>query len=228
MNNLNESFELKASTITANILEILNPDFDRFNHDLKAKIAEAPEFFYKMPLLISCKKIAFAKNEDLELVLKLCRTHKVKIMGVSCANKEQEQIVAKTKYPVLHSNVAHEHLIKFKNQEPSNSNLVINHLVRNGTKLVAENGDLIVLNSVNAGAELHAANNIHVYGVLRGRAFAGINGNKNASVFCHNLQAEMIAINGVIETAENLSTLNAWQKSAHISLENDQFKIVSF
>lgn len=37
--------------------------------------------------------------------------------------------------------------------------------------------------AVSAGAELLADGNIHVYGPLRGRALAGINGNLEARIF---------------------------------------------
>jgi septum site-determining protein MinC len=49
---------------------------------------------------------------------------------------------------------------------------VITHPIRSGQQIVAPHGDLVILSSVNAGAEVLAAGNIHVYGTLRGRALA--------------------------------------------------------
>jgi septum site-determining protein MinC len=72
---------------------------------------------------------------------------------------------------------------------------VVHEPVRSGQVIYAEKNDLIVLAPVNPGAELVADGNIHVYATLRGRAFAGAEGCAEARVFCHRLEAELVAIN---------------------------------
>ena len=69
--------------------------------------------------------------------------------------------------------------------------------VRSGQQIVAKGCDLIVTASVSHGSELLADGNIHIYGVLHGRALAGISGDKNARIFCHSFDAELVAIAGV-------------------------------
>jgi septum site-determining protein MinC len=76
--------------------------------------------------------------------------------------------------------------------------------VRSGQKIVAERGDLVVCASVGSGAELVAVGNIHVYGALRGRALAGVNGDETARIFCQHLDAELLAIAGLYRTSEDL------------------------
>ena len=63
--------------------------------------------------------------------------------------------------------------------------------VRSGQQVVAKGADLIVTSSVSHGAELLADGCIHVYGALRGRALAGISGDKEARIFCQSLEAEL-------------------------------------
>jgi septum site-determining protein MinC len=50
-----------------------------------------------------------------------------------------------------------------------------------------------------------AEGNIHVYGSLRGRAFAGVQGNALARIFCSDLQAELISIAGNYKVYEDLN-----------------------
>ena len=57
---------------------------------------------------------------------------------------------------------------------------------------------------VGAGAEILAEGNIHVYGALRGRALAGVQGNHQARIFCSLLQAELISIAGNYKVNEDL------------------------
>ena len=82
--------------------------------------------------------------------------------------------------------------------------LLINHSVRSGQSIAFENGDVTILGSVASGAEVVAGGSIHVYGALRGRAIAGLLGNAGARIFCRKLHAELVAIDGVYLTAEDM------------------------
>lgn len=82
--------------------------------------------------------------------------------------------------------------------------MVVDSTVRSGQRVYAKGGDLIVLASVNTGAEVMADGHIHVYGVLRGKALAGAQGNKAARIFCHSLQADLIAVAGYYLTNDDL------------------------
>lgn len=87
---------------------------------------------------------------------------------------------------------------------PAPGALLIDHAVRSGQSIVHETGDVTVLGPVAWGAEIVAGGSIHVYGALRGRAIAGLNGNKTARIFCRRLEAELLAIDGVYRTAEDM------------------------
>ncbi len=63
---------------------------------------------------------------------------------------------------------------------------------------------MTVLGSVGSGAEIVAGGSIHVYGTLRGRAMAGVNGNASARIYCQRIEAELLAIDGYYLTAEEL------------------------
>ena len=53
--------------------------------------------------------------------------------------------------------------------------------VRSGDR-ISSNGDLFIMGDVNPGAIVSANNNVYVWGKLLGTAFAGEDGNKNASI----------------------------------------------
>jgi septum site-determining protein MinC len=84
------------------------------------------------------------------------------------------------------------------------SALVIDQPVRSGQSIVFERGDVTILGSVASGAEVMAGGSVHVYGTLRGRAIAGLAGNSRARIFCRRLQAELLAIDGVYQTADDM------------------------
>lgn len=76
--------------------------------------------------------------------------------------------------------------------------------VRSGQSVIFPQGDLTILGSVASGSEVVAGGSIHIYGTLRGRAIAGSTGNANARIFCNKLEAELIAIDGLYRTADEM------------------------
>ncbi len=80
--------------------------------------------------------------------------------------------------------------------------MIIDTPVRSGQRVYARGGDLVVMATVNAGAEVIADGSIHVYAPLRGRALAGAAGNPDARIFSIAMEAELVSIAGVYRTFE--------------------------
>jgi septum site-determining protein MinC len=76
--------------------------------------------------------------------------------------------------------------------------------VRSGQSVIFPQGDVTIIGSVASGSEVVAGGSIHIYGTLRGRAIAGSTGNAAARIFCNKLEAELIAIDGLYRTADEM------------------------
>ncbi len=100
------------------------------------------------------------------------------------------------------------------------SSLVLHEPVRSGQSIVFPEGDVTVIGSIASGAEVIAGGSIHVYGALRGRALAGSIGNSAARIFCRKLEAELLAIDGIYKTADDLPA-NLRGQPAQLWLEDD-------
>jgi septum site-determining protein MinC len=81
----------------------------------------------------------------------------------------------------------------------SRPTLIIDKPVRTGQRIYAEGANLVVLAIVNAGAELIADGDIHIYAPLRGRALAGARGNTAARIYVQSMEAELVAIAGYFQ-----------------------------
>lgn len=89
--------------------------------------------------------------------------------------------------------------------------LVVRQPVRSGQIVRAEKSDLVVLAPVNPGGQVVADGHVHVYGSLRGRAVAGAGGSTEARIFAQRFEAELVGINGVFLTAEDMPPLRLRQ-----------------
>ncbi|OYY74478.1 MAG: septum site-determining protein MinC [Gammaproteobacteria bacterium 28-57-27] len=104
------------------------------------------------------------------------------------------------------------------------SNIVLRQTVRAGQQVYARGGDLIVEASVNEGSEVIADGDIHIYGTLRGRALAGARGRKDARIWCHNLDAELVSINGIYRTRDSIEP-DLIGKAAVIEIQQEKLII---
>lgn len=80
--------------------------------------------------------------------------------------------------------------------------MVIDQSVRSGQRIYAQGADLIIMGQVSAGAEVIADGNVHVYGVLRGRALAGAAGDDQARILSTCFEPELVSIAGYYLTFE--------------------------
>ena len=108
--------------------------------------------------------------------------------------------------------------------KPKPTSLLLDQPVRSGQSIVFIEGDVTVLGSVGSGAEIVAGGSIHIYGTLRGRAMAGVNGNSAARIYCQKIEAELLAIDGYYQTAEEID-VSLRNRPAQAWLQGDTMKI---
>ena len=65
-----------------------------------------------------------------------------------------------------------------------------------------------------------ADGNIHIYGSLRGRAIAGAKGHHKAQIYCQNLEAELVSINGNYWLSESMEA--HWGSPVYIHLTDSE------
>jgi hypothetical protein len=104
--------------------------------------------------------------------------------------------------------------------------MLLNGSVRSGQRATYPEGDIIVVGSVGSGAEIAAGGSIHVYGAIRGRAFAGTAGGTGARIFCQKLEAELLAIGEVCRLSDDLdSSLHG--QAAHVWCELNRINLAA-
>jgi septum site-determining protein MinC len=107
---------------------------------------------------------------------------------------------------------------------PKKAAKVVSQPVRSGQRIYARGSDLVVVGAVNAGAEVIADGNVHVYGALRGRALAGAGGDGEARIFCQSLEAELVSIAGTYRVIEDVPA-PVRGKPAQVYISNDHLVI---
>ncbi|WP_119344455.1 septum site-determining protein MinC [Facilibium subflavum] len=201
---MSAAFQIKGSLFTLSVLQVLSTALETLEQQITVKIKQAPQFFNNTPMVIDLKTIE--KVIDIEFVRalnSLLQKHTLLPVGYRCQNKTLMQALIDESFPVFKEgkNIPAPQTSNTQQEKPQNR--IIDTRIRSGQQAIAQNGDLVVLSSVSPGAELLAAGNIHVYGTLRGRAIAGLNGDTNARIFCQKLEADLVSIAGQYKIFED-------------------------
>jgi len=179
---------------------------------LDAQIERSPSFFEGRPVVLDLVALP-SEQPDVAGLLQRLHGRGIRIIGTEGAHPSWQGMEA---WAPLHANATRparpidvpderrtEPTVASSPQE--SSSLLIEQPVRSGQSIVFEKGDVTVVGSVASGAEVIAGGSIHVYGSLRGRAIAGLTGNNRARIFCRRLEAELLAIDGVYQTADDMN-----------------------
>ena len=199
------AFELNGRMATLSVMRVLHADIDTLLTQLDARLAQAPGFFDGMPLVI-----APADSVRLEPAALIALVDGLKARGltpVAAAECTPEQ-AAQAGLGVLRnleSSPSKPAAQRSGRDSATAANTrLITSPVRSGQQIYARGGDLVITTAVGAGAEVMADGHIHVYGSLRGRALAGVQGDTNARIFCRSLHAELVAIAGHYRLSEQI------------------------
>ena len=194
-------------------------------------IARSPGFFSGKPVVIDVSGLSL-KKRDFEALMSGLMIRDIKILGVEGAdpswlgNSLPPLLTRATPAPPSEDVKSASPPPPGSDTTPDPASMLIEGPVRSGQSILFPSGDVTVIGSVASGAEIVAGGSIHVYGALRGRAIAGFNENPDARIFCHRLEAELLAINGYYSTAEELEP-KLRQRSVQAWLEHDAVKLAA-
>lgn len=228
------SIEFKGSSFTLSVLHLKTSKLADIRADLIKKVAQAPDFFYLVPVVVSIEKIGC--SIDYQAIKTLIEEFKFTFVGFTGAvAKEQRLLIRELGFSYVNtakanspqktaiapkSEVTESEVITSNAEVQLYTDKVHRGQIRSGQQIYAKDQNLVIIGSVSAGAEVIADGNIHVYGSLRGRAIAGAKGHHKAQIYCQNLEAELVSINGNYWLSESME--QHWGSPVYIHLTDSE------
>ena len=191
--------------------------------EIDATLARSPGFFVGKPVVLDLSAVDLSQSAIAHLVASL-EQRNIRVLGIEGVDAAH---LTASMPPLLTGGrqcVLTQNEPKKPEPKPKPTSLLLDSPVRSGQSVVFAEGDVTVLGSVGSGAEIVAGGSIHIYGTLRGRAMAGVNGNSTARIFCQKIEAELLAIDGYYQTAEEIDAALR-NRPAQAWLEGDIMKI---
>ena len=170
--------------------------------EIDATIARSPGFFAGRPVVVDLASVDLSQSGINHLLVSL-QDRNIRVLGIEGV---EEARLTPAMPPLLsggRSCVIEPSVPKKVEAKPPTS-LLLETPVRSGQTIIFPEGDVTILGSVGSGAEVVAGGSIHIYGALRGRAMAGVNGHASARIYCQKIEAELLAIDGFYQTADDI------------------------
>jgi septum site-determining protein MinC len=222
-----QRFRIQGRSFLAFVLAPEPPVQDWFEK-LDETLHRTAGFFAGRPMVLDVSGLALAKG-SLRALLDALQEREIRILGLDGID---ESLVGPELPPVLKGmrpagavELPQRRAAKAET-DPRTRSLMIESPVRSGQSIVFLNGDVTVLGSIGSGAEVVAGGSIHVYGALRGRALAGAKGNPTARIFCTRAEAELLAIDSIYITADEIAA-SLRGRPAQVWLEGGSIRIAS-
>lgn len=224
-----QAFKLKGRFYTFTVLQLLDVDIKHFEQYLSEVVATAPRLFDRTPIVLDCSAID-ADKLDLQAYCQRMRLNGMLPIAIQGGNEWLNTVAQAQGLALLHASSNHDKPLTLESEDSQALQAatgvvrpkLVSSPVRSGQQVVSKGGDLIITAAVSHGAELLADGHIHVYGALRGRALAGIAGDRNARIFCQSLDAELVAIAGFYRLSDAMEPIS---RPCQIFLQDDHIQI---
>ncbi|TKI08182.1 septum site-determining protein MinC [Martelella alba] len=215
--------ELKGSSFTLSVIYINDARPEDIRQALEKKIEQAPAFLKEAPVVVNVS--ALPQDANWPQLRRIFSATGLYVVGVSgCRDEQLKRTIIRSGLPLMTEGKGQKRVTPPEPAVSSGKTKRIDTPVRSGQQIYARNCDLIVTSSVSAGAELIADGNIHIYGVMRGRALAGASGDAFCQIFCTHLSPELVSIAGRYWLSDQIPAEYSG-KAARLSLQDNTLTI---
>ncbi|KUJ72001.1 septum site-determining protein MinC [Thiomicrospira sp. WB1] len=206
---MSKIIDLKGSILSLTVLKLYDDRFDATRDALAQKIDQAPDFFVGIPVVLE-PQVPLADATYLALLVEFLHQKRMIPIGI---RTEDEQIKEQAEYAGLavFPNTPDKPSRPNRSSERGNeteaglkSALMISGSVRSGQQVYAKDRDVVVMGSINPGAEVVADGHVHVMGTVMGKVFAGSSGETTARIFANRLNPELVCIAGMYQLSEDI------------------------
>jgi len=201
--------DLKGSILSLTVLSLLSDQIEDTKQAIARKIDQAPDFFIGVPVVLD-PQVPLMDPTFLALLVEYLRKRKMIPIGIRTEDDvmiEQAEYAGLAIFPLEKVKKHPKKAVEPKTEmaQPGlKTALLVKSSVRSGQQVVAKDRDVIIMGSINPGAEVVADGHVHVFGKVMGKVFAGASGETTAKIFAKQLAPELLCIAGLYQLSEDI------------------------
>jgi septum site-determining protein MinC len=214
-----EAAELRFGQVGIANVRVRSSDPAALREALEVRLREAPRLLERAPVVVDLSFLSPRPTDaTVKTLLQAIRGAGMLPVGIAWGDSVTEELARQLDLPLVAKFRAEYERTTETGPDADNAHqapaaagvdipksaLQHHHPVRTGQQVYARGTDLVVVGTVANGAEVLADGNIHIYGTLRGRAFAGAQGAVTCRIFCGEFRPEIVSIAGHYRVFEEL------------------------
>ncbi len=231
------TIQIKTQTEVIYTLQVLSDDIDNLSTQITELLSDNQQLQHA-PVILAIEDKNIQANE-LAILVEILTQHNVVTVGVRTHKQELIDFAKFSGLAVFGEALTFDKTKEASCKEGKNQSFkpcleqayqpphIINNKVRASAQIVTKERDLVLLNTVKAGAEVMADGSIFAYKEVAGKIFAGISGDKQAIIFIQSFNAQLACIAGVYRRFDKTDP-KLYARPVVISLVEDRlnFQIV--
>ena len=249
-NDNGDAIELKFGQVGIASVRVKRDDAAALHEELERRVRAAPQLFERTAVVLDLSHLPKQPDDGaVDALLEAVRAAGMLPVGLAYGTSETDALARRLGLPLI----AKFRAVYERESEPvarveatapaqasqpvsepqaasaSPASVTAQHHsqpVRTGQQVYARGRDLVIVAPVANGAEVLADGNVHVYGPLRGRAFAGALGDEHARIYCSEFRAELVSIAGHYRVFEEIPAQYEG-KAVQIHLDGNKLKITT-
>ena len=234
------TIEVKTQTEALYTLRVLSNNTDRLEQEVSELASNNKKQFQHAPVILEIEDNNFQANE-LAVLIEILSQNDMVAVGIRSKKQElldfakfsglavfgksltpSEQSAEPELPPEVETTLPNPH------QDPVyQAPKIVSSQVYSQQQIISRERDLVLLSTVKAGAEVLSYGSISAYKEVRGRVYAGIEGDEKATIFIHAFNAELVSIAGVYKKFDVVPT-KLYARSVMVDLVdgNLRFQII--
>lgn len=246
-----DAIELKFGQVGIASVRVKRDDAAALHEELERRVRAAPQLFERTAVVLDLSHLPRQPDDGaVDALLEAVRAAGMLPVGLAYGTSETDALARRLGLPLIAKFRAQyepesEPAPRTKTAPPSHSSNATQptpapepvsaspvHVgaqhhsqpVRTGQQVYARGRDLVIVAPVANGAEVLTDGDVHVYGPLRGRAFAGALGDERARIYCSEFRAELVSIAGHYRVFEEIPAQYEG-KAVQIFLQDGKLRI---
>lgn len=220
LNLLRIPLKVKGTFLPASQLQPTTEQLAQWERVLQERVQQGASLLYRTPLVLDLSQVDTSQPIDLAALVNTAQQLDLSIVAVRAQDTTLEAQADALGLAFLGRL---DRSAPAANQDQVSEPKVHLGTVRGGQQVIHEQGDLVILGSVNPGGEVLASGHIYIYGSLRGKALAGIYGDAKVRIVTQELNAELVSIDGHYHTSQKTDFLSS-KKPAYLQLKGQEIE----
>lgn len=224
--SISHFIEIKPQNERLYTLKILSNQIDDLQVEISGLDKKNKQQLQNTPIVLEIKNNNLQANE-LAILIEILAQNNISVAAMRCDKQELIDFAKFLGLSILNNPSVETSANDCHNQDSKQTNYqapkIVKKVVKSDMQVLSKKFDLVLLNTVNTDAEVMSGGSVFAYQEVQGKVFAGVYGNKYATIFIQSFDVQIISIAGIYKKFESVPD-KLYKRCVMIDLHNGKLR----